>query len=77
MVYPEGEEGREAGVLAAAVHPRGEVASLREGLSTRHRNEYVEWITEAKRKEARAKRLETALEWLAEGKSRNWKYEKC
>ena len=37
--------------------------------------EYVEWLTEAKREETRVKRLTTALEWIARGKSRNWKYE--
>ena len=36
--------------------------------------EYVEWITEAKREETRARRLATALEWLAAGKQKNWKY---
>lgn len=41
------------------------------------RNEYVEWVTEAKTEETRDRRLETTVEWLAEGKSRNWKYEKC
>ena len=39
--------------------------------------EYVEWITEAKRDETRSKRLAQAVEWLAEGKRRNWKYENC
>jgi hypothetical protein len=42
-----------------------------------HKKEYVEWITEAKREETRQKRIETMLGWLAEGKSRNWKYEHC
>jgi hypothetical protein len=41
------------------------------------RREYVDWIAEAKRDETRAKRIATALEWLSEGKKRNWKYEKC
>ncbi len=41
------------------------------------RREYVEWVTEAKRPETRAKRVAQALEWMAEGKRRNWKYEKC
>jgi uncharacterized protein YdeI (YjbR/CyaY-like superfamily) len=40
------------------------------------RREYVMWLSEAKSEETRNKRLETALEWIAEGKSRNWKYEK-
>ena len=39
--------------------------------------EYVEWITEAKRDETRQKRLVQAVEWMAEGKRRNWKYERC
>lgn len=41
------------------------------------RREYLEWIGEAKREETRAKRLAQTLEWLAEGKKRNWKYENC
>ena len=42
-----------------------------------HRKEYVQWVTEAKTEETRQKRLATSVEWLAEGKSRNWKYERC
>ena len=41
-----------------------------------HKREYIEWIVEAKRDETRQKRLATAIEWMAEGKSRNWKYMK-
>jgi uncharacterized protein YdeI (YjbR/CyaY-like superfamily) len=41
------------------------------------RREYVEWVTEAKRPETRAKRIAQTVEWLAEGKRRNWKYENC
>jgi uncharacterized protein YdeI (YjbR/CyaY-like superfamily) len=39
-----------------------------------HRKEYIEWIAEAKTEETRNKRMETAIQWLSEGKSRNWKY---
>ena len=39
-----------------------------------NKKEYVEWITEAKTDETRNNRMETAIVWLAEGKSRNWKY---
>ena len=39
--------------------------------------EYVEWVTEAKRDETRTKRLNQTVEWLNEGKRRNWKYENC
>ena len=41
------------------------------------KREYIEWIVEAKREDTRAKRLAQALEWMAEGKRRNWKYERC
>ena len=41
------------------------------------KREYVEWIAEAKRPETRDKRIATAIEWMAEGKTRNWKYESC
>jgi uncharacterized protein YdeI (YjbR/CyaY-like superfamily) len=37
--------------------------------------EYVEWITDAKREETRIKRIQTAIQWIATGKSRNWKYQ--
>jgi uncharacterized protein YdeI (YjbR/CyaY-like superfamily) len=39
--------------------------------------DYMEWVLEAKREDTRAKRIAQAVEWLAEGKSRNWKYESC
>ena len=44
--------------------------------SPSHRREYVEWITEAKQDETRQRRLSTAVEWIASGRSRNWKYER-
>jgi uncharacterized protein YdeI (YjbR/CyaY-like superfamily) len=40
------------------------------------KKEYIMWITEAKTDETRKKRLETTIEWIAEGKQRNWKYMK-
>jgi uncharacterized protein YdeI (YjbR/CyaY-like superfamily) len=39
-----------------------------------HKRDYLEWLIEAKTEETRNKRLSTAIEWLAEGKPRNWKY---
>ena len=41
------------------------------------KKDYVEWLSEAKTDETRERRLQTSVEWIAEGKSRNWKYEKC
>jgi uncharacterized protein YdeI (YjbR/CyaY-like superfamily) len=48
-----------------------------EKFSPSHKREYVAWIEEAKTEPTRNKRLATTVEWLSEGKSRNWKYEKC
>jgi uncharacterized protein YdeI (YjbR/CyaY-like superfamily) len=44
--------------------------------STSHQNEYVQWITEAKRDETRASRITKMLQLLAAGKSQNWKYKR-
>ncbi|MEO8034976.1 MAG: YdeI/OmpD-associated family protein [Acidobacteriota bacterium] len=41
-----------------------------------HRREYIEWIIDAKGEATRQRRLQQAVEWIAEGKSRNWKYER-
>jgi hypothetical protein len=41
---------------------------------TNTEREYIEWVTEAKREETRNCRLTTAVEWIAAGKPRNWKY---
>ncbi len=41
------------------------------------KKEYVEWVADAKRAETRDKRIATAIEWISEGKQRNWKYQNC
>lgn len=41
-----------------------------------HRKEYIEWINEAKTEPTRLKRIATTVEWVSEGKGRNWKYER-
>ena len=63
--------------LVAALRKNAAARKTFEAFSPSHRREYVEWITEAKREETRAKRLAQTIEWLAEGKHRNWKYENC
>lgn len=47
-----------------------------EKLSPSHKKEYLQWITEAKTEATRNKRMATAIDWIAEGKGRNWKYER-
>ncbi|MEP6645646.1 MAG: YdeI/OmpD-associated family protein [Saprospiraceae bacterium] len=42
--------------------------------SPSNKREYLVWVTEAKREETRMERLKTAVEWMSEGKIRNWKY---
>lgn len=63
--------------LAAAFKKNKKAAATYEAFSPSARREYVEWITEAKREQTRAKRLEQAVEWMAQGKQRNWKYQDC
>lgn len=62
--------------LAAALRQSPEAAANFKGFSPSHKREYIEWITEAKQPETRARRLATAIEWIAQGKGRNWKYER-
>ena len=63
--------------LAARLSADRKAAEVFAGFAPSHRREYIEWITEAKREETRAKRLDQTIEWLREGKKRNWKYENC
>ncbi|WP_257386579.1 YdeI/OmpD-associated family protein [Tahibacter caeni] len=63
--------------LAAALKKNRKAAATFDAFSPTNRREYVEWISEAKRAETRARRLAQAIEWLAEGKPRNWKYMNC
>jgi hypothetical protein len=63
--------------LAAALKKNKTAAKHFEAMSPSCKREYCEWIAEAKRDETREKRLATAMEWIAEGKQRNWKYANC
>jgi hypothetical protein len=63
--------------FAAALSSNAAASTTFEHFATSHRREYLEWILGAKRMETRARRISQAIEWLAEGKSRNWKYENC
>ena len=63
--------------LSAALAKNRKARSVFDAFPPGQRREYIDWITEAKREETRQKRLAQAIEWLAEGKRRNWKYENC
>lgn len=62
--------------LAAALKKNKTAAKFFDGFTQSQRREYIEWITEAKQAATREKRLAQAIEWIGEGKPRNWKYMK-
>jgi uncharacterized protein YdeI (YjbR/CyaY-like superfamily) len=61
--------------LTAALKKNGKARAAFEEFSPSAQRDYADWIAEAKRAETRAARLATALEWIAEGKQRYWKYQ--
>lgn len=63
--------------LRQALDRNEKAAEAFENFSPSCRREYIEWITEAKTDATREKRLLQAIEWMAEGKKRNWKHERC
>jgi len=62
--------------LAAALKKNKKAQAVFEKFPPGKRKDYIEWITEAKTEPTKMKRIETAVEWIAEGKGRNWKYER-
>lgn len=64
-------------ILTKALSKNKAAKTTFEGFPYSCKKEYVEWITEAKTEPTRNKRLATTIEWLSEGKRRNWKYENC
>ena len=62
--------------MAAVKKNKKALAAFSE-FSPSHKREYVEWVTEAKTDDTRDRRLATAVAWMAEGKSRNWQYERA
>jgi uncharacterized protein YdeI (YjbR/CyaY-like superfamily) len=62
--------------VSAALKKNAKARAAFEAFSPSHRREYIEWITEAKTDATRERRLTQAVEWMAEGKSRNWKYQR-
>ena len=63
-------------VLTAALRKKAGAAARFKAMSPSQRRDYSEWILEAKTDATRDKRLATAVGWIVEGKSRNWKYER-
>ena len=63
--------------LQAAIRANRMAATFWKTLAPGYRRDYIDWITDAKREATREKRLAQTIEWLAEGKRKNWKYENC
>ena len=63
--------------LAAALRANPAAHKTFESFPPGQKRDYVDWIVEAKKPETRERRLVQAVEWMAEGKRRNWKYENC
>jgi uncharacterized protein YdeI (YjbR/CyaY-like superfamily) len=63
------------GYFIAALKKNAKARKAFEAFAPSKQREYLEWVTEAKREETRNERLATSIEWLAEGKSRHWKYQ--
>lgn len=63
--------------FAAALSKAAEAKAALEGFPPSAQRDYLEWIADAKQDATRQKRIATAVEWLSEGKRRNWKYESC
>ena len=61
--------------MLAALKANRKTLAVWTAFSPSAQREYVEWVTEAKSEATRDRRLGTAVGWIAEGKSRNWKYE--
>lgn len=64
------------GYFLKALSRNKKVLQIFETFLYSHKKEYILWITEAKTEETRNKRMATAIEWITEGKGRNWKYER-
>lgn len=63
--------------LSAELASNPKAKEFFESLAAGYKRDYVEWVTTAKQEKTRLKRLNTTIEWLSEGKKKNWKYEKC
>jgi uncharacterized protein YdeI (YjbR/CyaY-like superfamily) len=63
--------------LKAALSRNRKAVATWDAFPPSHRREYIEWIADAKRPETKDKRVAQTVEWVAEGKGRNWKYERA
>ncbi len=76
-VTPKGSKTIETPEYFAKALKKNKIAEkVFEEFAYSHRKEYIQWFEEAKTEETRNKRIAQAIEWITEGKGRNWKYQK-
>lgn len=63
--------------FAAALEAAPAAKAHYDAFTNSQQREYCDWIADAKREATRDKRIATAIEWISEGKKRNWKYQNC
>ncbi len=74
---PTKPEAEVPSALAVALGRSDAAGDAWNAFTAAQRREYCEWVAEAKRDETRDKRVAEAVGWIAEGKTRNWKYQNC
>ena len=62
--------------FAAALAASPAAKTTLDGFPPSARRDYCDWIAEARQETTRARRIATAIEWLGDGKKRNWRYER-
>lgn len=81
---PPTRRKREASSPPAQIHPHLSAAldgapaarACFDAFTPAQQRDYVEWIADAKQEQTRARRIAQAIEWIGEGKRRNWQYER-
>ncbi len=73
---PKKPPARVPAELKAALAKNQQALATFTAFAPSHKRDYIEWIVSAKRPETRATRLKTAIAWMAEGKTHNWKYQR-
>jgi uncharacterized protein YdeI (YjbR/CyaY-like superfamily) len=77
VVKPERPSVEAPAEFSSALNRNKKAAAMFRSFSPSCKREYLEWIADAKRPETREKRIATAIDWIADGKQRNWKYQNC
>jgi hypothetical protein len=62
--------------LAAALAKSAKARKTYQAFPPGQKREYLDWVAEAKSDDTRERRVAQAVEWMAAGKRRNWKYER-